>query len=84
MELETVADELYVYLEDKGFDDLEVHVRGNVIEIYLDLPNTDNYNSTLAVVENFFDRYYVEDFEIDGDYEGLITLEYIGSDEDES
>jgi hypothetical protein len=46
----------------------------------LDLPSTDNYDNHITEIERFFkfSDYDVEDYEIDGDYEGQITISYIG------
>jgi len=64
-----------------GEDECEVTLDadGNV-NIYLHLPNTENYNSFLLLVDDFFPEssYDIEDFEIDGDYEGNIEINYIG------
>ena len=50
------------------------------VNIYLDLPETENYNHFIELVERFFrnSRYDVEDFEISGDYEGHIEIIYEG------
>jgi len=49
-----------------------------IVNIYLNLPNTENYNDFITEVETFFksSKYHIEDFEIDGDYEGHIIITY--------
>ena len=76
--LEKVSEDLEVYFSESECD--IVVSDEEVINIYLDLPNTENYNDFLQEVENFFknSEYDVEDFELDGDYEGHIELVYIG------
>ena len=75
--VEDLAEELY---ESIGEDECTIETEDNVITIYLDLPDTDNYISFVNVIERFLvkSRYDTEDFEIDGDYEGQIDIIYEG------
>ena len=76
--LEKVSEDLEIFF---GESECDIVVSDEeVINIYLDLPNTENYNDFLQEVENFFknSEYDVEDFEIEGDHEGHIELVYIG------
>ena len=80
MELSEFTDELRDYFYDEDNTDLEVEQDDNEINIYLDLPSIENYDIHISRIEKFFrsTKYDVEDFEIDGDYEGYITIIYEG------
>ena len=80
MELAEFTDDLRDYFYDEGDIDLQVEQDDNEINIYLDLPSTENYDAHIDEIESFFrnGNYDVEDFEISGDYEGTITLTYEG------
>ena len=75
--VEDLVEELY---ESIGEDECTIETEDNVITIYLDLPDTENYISFVNVIEKFLvkSRYDIEDFEIDGDYEGQIDIIYEG------
>jgi len=79
MAAQRFGDDLRDYFYYDGNIDLQVEVDDNTISIYLDLPSEANYDSHMILLEEFFseNNYDVEDFDIDGDYEGTITLEYI-------
>ncbi len=77
METEDFIEELRNHFYDNGDIDLQVELGDEEeINIYLDLPNTENYNYHIDILEDFFrDREYDnEDFSVDGDYEGTITI----------
>jgi hypothetical protein len=80
MELMEFTSTLRDYFYDNNDIDLQVELDDYEISIYLDLPSTENYNNHINEVEKFFrySNYDIEDFEIDGDYEGCITLIYEG------
>ena len=75
--VEDLAEELY---ESIGEDECTIETEDNIITIYLDLPDTENYISFVNTIERFIvkSRYDIEDFEIDGDYEGQIDIVYEG------
>jgi hypothetical protein len=76
--MEELAELMELYLAEK---ECEVDVvDDDRIEIYIDLPSTDNYNYFIAKIEKIFRKvpFDVEDYEIDGDYEGQIAIVYIG------
>jgi len=75
--LEELAEHIELYLAEKECD---IVVSEDTVNVYLDLPNTDNYNYFINKIEKIFSKieYDVEDFEIDGDYEGHIIISYIG------
>jgi len=77
---EELAEDLRDYLYDEGFIDAQIEQDDEVTNIYLDLPNTGNYDTHIEAVESFFAQsvFDVEDFEIDGDYEGHIEITYEG------
>ena len=77
MELEQFVDDVEVYL---GREECEVIQDDEIVNIWLDLPNTENYNYFINKIEKIFSRtkWDVEDWEIDGDMEGHIELAYIG------
>ena len=80
-QLETIAECLNDYFLDSGFDEMRVQADNleNTVYVYLDLPCEENYNATMGEIELFFSEtgHDIEMFEIDGDYEGTITLEMI-------
>lgn len=80
LNLETVVEELRDYFYDKNNEDVQVKLDENEINVYLDLPDTRNYDAHIDTIERFFSKskYDVEDFDFDGDYEGTITLTYEG------
>ena len=75
--LEQFVDDVEVYL---GREECEVMQDGEIVNIWLDLPDTENYNYFINKIEKMFSKikWDVEDWEIDGDYEGHIELAYIG------
>jgi len=76
--LEQFAEDIETYLAEK---ECEVEVQDDeIVSIYLELPNTENYNYFINKIEKIFSKmkWDVEDWEIDGDYEGHIELVYIG------
>ena len=77
--LDEITEDLRDYFYDKGDTDLQVELDDEIINVYLDLPDTRNYDSHIDAIERFFRRskYDVEDFEISGDYEGHIEILYI-------
>jgi hypothetical protein len=78
--IEDLVEELY---EKIGDEECSITSDENVISIYLDLPDTENYTVFLDKVERFMvkSKYDIEDFEIDGDYEGQIDIVYEGDEE---
>ena len=80
IELSEFTNDLRDYFYDEGNVDVQVEQDDNEVNIYLDLPSTENYDAHIEEVESFFrnSEYDVEDFDIDGDYEGCITLSYEG------
>jgi hypothetical protein len=74
--LEDLTEELY---ENMG-DECTIELDGDIITIYLNLPNTEYYTNFVSKLERFLvkSKYDIEDFEIDGDYEGQIELAYEG------
>jgi hypothetical protein len=76
--LEQLSEDLYVHF---GEEDCDIVVQNEEsVNIYLNLPNTENYTTFLDKVERYFSKakYDIEDWEIDGDYEGHIEILYIG------
>lgn len=75
--IEQFTDDLETYLQD---DECEVIQEAGTVNVYLDLPNTENYNHFVSKVERVFSKtkYDTEDWEIDGDYEGCIEIMYVG------
>jgi len=75
--IEELAEEMY---ETIGEDECTIDVQDNVITIYLDLPNTENYISFINIIERFLtkSKFDIEDFDFDGDYEGQIEIIYDG------
>jgi len=83
LEIDELLDGLSAYFDEEGYHDLDIEINNSTdsIEISLDLPSTSNYDSTMKCLERFFNSkssYHIEDFDIDGDYEGQITVSYIG------
>ena len=78
--MEDLGEDLRDYFYDENNVDLQVETDEDEINVYLDLPSTDNYDNHITEIERFFkfSDYDVEDYEIDGDYEGQITISYIG------
>ncbi len=74
--LEKLAEDLENELEEAECD--IVVQEEESINIYLDLPETENYNYFIEEVERFFrnSRYDVEDFSIYVYYEGNIEIMY--------
>ena len=81
-ELEELAEELRDYFYDNRIEEQQVEYDEDAseINIYLDLPDTDNYDDYVREIELFFrsSDSDIDDFDIDGDYEGVITLTYEG------
>jgi len=77
LNLEELAEELY---ETIGEDYCTIEVEQDTIIVFLDLPSTENYTSFVNTIERFLlkSKYHIEDFEIDGDYEGQIEIIYEG------
>jgi len=75
--IEELAEEMY---ESIGEDECTIDVQDNIIVVYLDLPNTENYVSFINIIERFLtkSKFDIEDFDIDGDYEGQIEIVYDG------
>jgi len=75
--VEDLAEEIY---ESVGEDECTIKTEENIITIYLDSADTENYISFVNAIEKFLvkSRYDIEDFEIDGDYEGQIDIVYEG------
>ena len=76
--LEQFAEDIELYLAEK---ECEVTLQDEEsVNIYLDLPNTENYNYFINKIEKIFSKtkWDVEDWEIDGDMEGHIEILYIG------
>lgn len=75
--VEDLAEELH---ENIGEYECTIDSEDNVITIYLDLPDTYNYNTFISKIERFLvkSKYDIEDFDIDGDYEGQIEIVYEG------
>jgi len=75
--IEELAEEMY---ENIGEDECTIDVQDNIIVVYLDLPNTENYVSFINIIERFLtkSKFDIEDFDIDGDYEGQIEIVYDG------
>ena len=81
MKLNIFKDDLEEFLEDQ-YSELEVIFNEEDLEIVIILenPNINNYNDALEFVELFFiesNKYHIESFEIDGDYEGTLTLLFL-------
>jgi len=76
--LEQFTEDLRDYFYDECNTDVQVELDDNEINVYLSLPSTSNYDAHIYAIERFFKRseYDVEDFDIDGDYEGVITIVY--------
>ena len=76
--LEKLAEEIDIYFSESECDVIVQDEES--INIYLDLPNIQNYNDFITEVERFFaiSKNDIEDFEIDGDYEGQIIIVYEG------
>ena len=80
MDLSKIAEDLRNYFYDDHDVDLQVELDDNEINVYLDLPSTENYDNHIEAIENYFrdSDNDIDDFDIDGDYEGTITLTYVG------
>jgi len=80
IKLDEFTEDLRDYMYDEGFIDAQIEQDDEEVNVYLDLPNTENYDTHIEVIESFFaqSNYDVEDFEIDGDYEGHIYILYEG------
>jgi hypothetical protein len=78
--MEVFGEDLRDWFYDNGDTDVQVEVDEDEVNVYLDLPSTDNYDAHIIAIESFFrdSDFDVEDYEIDGDYEGQITISYIG------
>ena len=76
MQLEEFIEDLRNYFYDNGDIDLQLELGEEEINIYLDLPSTENYDVHIDMIEEFFSysEYDIEDFSIDGDYEGTIII----------
>jgi len=82
MILEELAEVLKDYFYDNEIYEQEVEYDEDTqeVNIYLNLPNEDNYNEYLREIELFYrqSKFHIDDFDIDGDYEGQITIIYEG------
>ena len=80
IDLEEFTETLRDYFYDNGNVDIQVELDEDTIYVYLDLPSVENYEKHMYYIERFFNKslFDVEDFEIDGDYEGQIEIFYIG------
>jgi hypothetical protein len=79
MALEDIVEDVRDYFYENGNTDLQVEIGESEFSIFLDLPNTSNYEYHINELEKFFrvsDDHDIEDFDIDGDYEGIITAVY--------
>ena len=74
--IEEFTEDVRNYFYDNGDNDIQVEVGEYELTIYLDLPSTENYDTAIDRLEQFFveGKYDYEDFSVDGDYEGIITI----------
>ncbi len=73
--LEEMMKSLRVFL---GYNETyaEVFIEDGEVLIHMDLPSEENYNYAIELVELFFEEeeYDIEEYYIDGDYEGIISI----------
>ena len=74
--IEEFTEDVRNYFYDNGDNDIQVEVGEYELTIYLDLPSTENYDTAIDRLEQFFveGKYDYEDFSVDGDYEGIIKI----------
>ena len=75
--VEDLAELIEHYMGDL---EVEIYVEDEVVSIALDLPSSDNYNYIVNEVEKVFrkSKENIEDWDIDGDYESIVEISYIG------
>ena len=59
MNIEEFTEDLREYFQMENNVELQIEQDENIVNVYLDLPNTDNYDTHIDEIENFFRKYNI-------------------------